>query len=182
MVRRCRIWTVSTTWRHPSCCYRSRERQACEFADFVIANFTSDNVFSHSLNLSKVVVVRPFTLPVKCSEIVQADTTCRTVYTTSSVSLFACYRSSSEDHARWYHEARWATRVTARNLGHTVPMLPIWTVSVKVSSAPRVITRKRLSRLVVPWQRLRIGTLMPREQVRRERGLGLSPSQGRRQG
>ena len=28
----------------------------CEFADFVIANFASDSVFCHSLNLSKEVV------------------------------------------------------------------------------------------------------------------------------
>ena len=34
----------------------ARERYACEFAGFVIANFTSDNVFCHSLNLSKEVV------------------------------------------------------------------------------------------------------------------------------
>ena len=33
-----------------------REIHACEFADFVIANFASDNVFCHSLNLSKEVV------------------------------------------------------------------------------------------------------------------------------
>ena len=29
---------------------------ACEFADFVIANFASDNVFCHSFNLRKEVV------------------------------------------------------------------------------------------------------------------------------
>ena len=84
-----------------SCGYRSREIHACEFADFVIANFASDNVFSHSLNLSKEVVsftkviysagMCDFTYLqgkyVKCSEIVpQAHTTCRTVYTTSSCS------------------------------------------------------------------------------------------------
>ena len=64
MARRYRIRTASTTRRvcgresarHPSCCYRSREIHACEFAGFVIANFTSDNVFCHSLNLSKEVV------------------------------------------------------------------------------------------------------------------------------
>ena len=64
MAYRCRIWAASTTWRacrrksarHPSCCYRSREIHACEFAGFVIANFTCDNVFCHSLNLSKEVV------------------------------------------------------------------------------------------------------------------------------
>ena len=39
-----------------TCCYRSREIHACEFADFVNANFASDNVFCHSLNLSKEVV------------------------------------------------------------------------------------------------------------------------------
>ena len=34
----------------------ARETHACEFADFVIANFASDNVFWHSLNFSKEVV------------------------------------------------------------------------------------------------------------------------------
>ena len=104
-----RIWAASTIWRacrresarHPSCGYRSREIHACEFADFVIANLANDNVFCHSLDLSKEVVsfteiiysvgkVRLHVLTgkyVKCSETVrQADVTCRTVYTTSSCS------------------------------------------------------------------------------------------------
>ena len=44
--------SVDTTRRY----YRSRETHACKFADFVIAYFASDNVFCHSLNLSKEVV------------------------------------------------------------------------------------------------------------------------------
>ena len=147
MARRCRIWAASTIWRacrresarHPSW-YRSRESHACEFADFVIANFASDNVFCHSIDLSKEVVcfteviysVGKVWLHVLTGEVREVFRDCTTgwcylpyrVYKKHprAVSLFTWHGSSSEDHARWYHEASRAARMHARNLGHTVPM------------------------------------------------------------
>ena len=148
MAPRCRIWAASTTWRacrresarHPSCCYRSREIHACEFAGCVIATFTRDNVFCHSLKLSKEVVsfteviysVGKVWLHVLTGEVREVFRDCTAgwcylpycVYKKHprAVSLLAWHESSREDHARWYHDARRAVRMPARNLGHTVSM------------------------------------------------------------
>ena len=60
------------------------------------------------------------------------------------------------------------TREEARPPNSTVSTKPNM-VSVHVLSARRVISRNRLSRLVAPGQRLRIGVLVRRKRAQRER-------------
>ena len=73
------------------------------------------------------------------------------------------------------------TREEARPPNSTVSTQPNM-VSVHVSSALRVITHNRLSRLVAPEQRLRIGVLVRRERAQRERRPRSSVIEGHWQG